>query len=102
MNKQDLMAKMLNMAVTGKNFVDKDLDNYIYASLSQPPIKIIDKNGSDDELDYTVECPNCGSHINYGEHTFMLSGHIYCDTKGCREKLCHILEGRYKNDTKDN
>lgn len=102
MNKQDLMAKMLNMAVTGKNFVDKDLDDYIYASLSQPPIKIIDKNDSDDELDYTVECPNCGSHINYGEHTFMLSGHIYCDTKGCREKLCYILEGRYKNDTNNN
>lgn len=90
-NKQKLMAKMLNMAVMGDKFEDKSLDDYIYASLSQPPIKIIDKNGSDDELDYTVECPNCGSYVNYGEHTYMLSGHIYCDTDGCREKLCKKL-----------
>ena len=89
--KQKLLAKWLNATLMGDKFEDKSLDDYIYASLTQPPIKIIDKNGSNDELDYTVECPNCGSHINYGEHTFMLSGHIYCDTKGCREKLCHIL-----------
>ena len=49
----------LNRAVTGNNFVDKNEDEYIYASLSQPPIKIVDKNGSDDRFDYTVECPNC-------------------------------------------
>ena len=91
MKNQDVVAKMLNMAVTGKHFVDKDLDNYIYASLSQPPIKIIDKNNSNDELDYTVECPNCGSHVNYGNDVFMLSGHIYCSCNGCREKLSHIL-----------
>lgn len=100
--RQKLAAKMLNMAVMGNKFENKSLDDYIYASLSQPPIKIIDKNGSDDEMDYTVECPNCGSHINYGEHTYMLSGHIYCDTKGCREKLCKDLEKRYKNDTNYN
>lgn len=91
MKKQDVVAKMLNMAVTGKHFVDKDLDNYIYASLSQPPIKIIDKNNSDNELDYTVECPNCGKYVNYGEDIFMLSGHIYCSNEGCREKLTYIL-----------
>ena len=82
---------MLNKAVMGNKFIDKDTNEYIYASLSQPPIKIIDKNGSNDELDYTVECPTCGTHVNYGKHTYMLSGHIYCDTKGCGEKLCHIL-----------
>ena len=91
MKKLDVVAKALNMAVTGNKFVDKDLNNYIYASLSQPPIKIIDKNNSDDELDYTVECPNCGKHVNYGNEMFMLSGHLYCNAKGCREKLCHIL-----------
>jgi len=92
MKKQDLIAKMINAAVTGSKFVDKDLDNYIYASLSQPPIKIIDKNNSDDELDYTVECPNCGKHVNYGNEIFMLSGHLYCINEGCREKLCNKLE----------
>ena len=84
-------AKLLNLMLTKEKFVDKNTDEYIYASLSQPPIKIIDKNGSNDELDYTVECPNCGSHVNYGEHTYMLSGHIYCDTKGCRESLIERL-----------
>ena len=84
-------AKLLNLIVTQENFVNKDTEKYLYASLSQPPIKIIDKNGSNDELDYTVECPNCGSHVNYGEHTYMLSGHIYCDTKGCRESLIERL-----------
>ena len=88
-------AKLLNLIVTQENFVNKDTEKYLYASLSQPPINIIDKNGSDDELDYTVECPNCGSHVNYGEHTYMLSGHIYCDTKGCRENLIERL-GKYE------
>ena len=83
----DYIAKSLNKAVTGKNFVDKDLDNYIYASLSQPPIKIIDKNDSNDELDYTVECPNCGCYVNYGYQIFMRSGYLYCNNVGCLEKL---------------
>lgn len=91
MLKQQLMAKMLNASITENNFEDKSLDEYIYASLSQPPIKIINKNNSNDELDYTVECPNCGSHVNYGEQTFMLSGHIYCSNDGCREKLCKLI-----------
>lgn len=91
MKKQQLLAKMINASITENKFVDESLEEYIYASLSQPPIKIIDKNGSDDELDYTVECPNCGSHVNYGEQIFMISGHIYCSNNGCREKLCKIL-----------
>ena len=88
-------AKLLSLIVTQENFVNKDTEKYLYASLSQPPIKIINKNGSNSELDYTVECPNCGSHVNYGEHIYMLSGHIYCDTKGCRESLIERL-GKYE------
>lgn len=93
MNK-DLLAKVLNYKVTGNKFENKDTNEYIYASLSQPPIKIIDKNGSNDELDYTVECPNCGNYVNYGNEIFMLSGHIYCSNNGCREKL--VKELRYE------
>lgn len=84
-------AKLLNAMLTGKKFVNKDTDNYIYASLSQPPIKIIDKNDSDYDLDYTVECPNCGCYVNYGHQIFMRSGHIYCNNKGCLEKLEQTL-----------
>lgn len=86
MNEQ---AKILNALITGKNFVDKDTDNYIYASLSQPPIKIINKNNSNDELDYTVECPSCGRYVNYGNEIFMVSGHIYCNNDDCRKKVYH-------------
>ena len=57
---QNMMAKILNASVTGRHFVNEDINNFIYASLSQPPIKIIDKCSSDDEMDYIVECPNCG------------------------------------------
>lgn len=91
MNRVDLVAKMINATITGENFVDRSLDEYIYASLSQPPIKIIDKNNSDDELDYTVECPNCHRHVNYGNNIYMLSGHIYCDGDGCEQKLRHTI-----------
>lgn len=84
---ESCIAKALNHSVTQNKFVDADLNNYIYASLSQPPIKIIDKCDSDDEMDYIVECPNCGSHIKYGTSIFMISGHIYCDTDGCRKSL---------------
>lgn len=79
--------KLLNRAVTGNKFVDENENEYIYASLSQPPIKIIDKNDSDDELDYTVECPNCHRHVNYGEEIFMVSGHIYCSNENCRDEV---------------
>ena len=80
-------GKFLNMFVTGDKFENRSTDEYIYASLSQPPIKIISKNNSEDELDYTVECPNCGSHVIYGTETFMLSGHIYCSNKGDRKSV---------------
>lgn len=84
-----LQGAALNQMVTGQKF--KNPDEWLYSSLSQPPIKVIDKNGSDDELDWTVECPNCGAHKNYGEHIFMNSGHNYCDADGCREKLMRKL-----------
>lgn len=87
MKDMNVIAKLINANLTGKKFVDKPVNEYLYASLTQPPIKIIDRCGSDDELDYIVECPNCGSHINYGKNTYMLNGHIYCDTGDCREKL---------------
>ena len=84
---ENVFAKILNAAVTGDKFVNKDVNEYIYASLSQPPIKIIDKCNSEDEMDFIVECPNCKNHVKYGTSTFMISGHIYCDSKGCRKKL---------------
>lgn len=92
MLKEQINAKIINMAVTGKKFVNKDIDEYIYASLSQPPIKIIDKCNSDDELDYIVECPVCKSHVKYGTSIFMLGGYLYCDVDNCREKLLESNE----------
>lgn len=91
MKKEQYYAKCLNATVMGQKFENKDLDEYLYASLSQPPIKIIDKCGSNDELDYIVECPTCGSHVNYGNSIFMLNGHLYCAKEGCREKLNYLL-----------
>ena len=90
--KRKNVAKILNFMITRDKFVNEDEDKYIYASLSQPPIKIIDKNNSDDELDFTVECPNCHRHINYGTEVFMVSGHIYCSGENCREEVCEKLE----------
>lgn len=58
-SKDAIVAKELNAFITGFSFVDKSLEDHIYASLSQPPIRIINKNGSDNEMDFTVECPNC-------------------------------------------
>lgn len=85
-------AKMLNKMVMRENFVDKDTNEYIYASMSQPPVKIIDKNGSDNELDFTVECPTCGSHVNFGKNMRMISGHIYCDSsESCQNTVYHEL-----------
>lgn len=80
-------AKMINAMLTGDKFVNKSENDYIYASLTQPPIKIVDKCGSEDELDYIVECPNCKSHICYGTDIFMTGGYIYCSTKGCKEEV---------------
>ena len=98
MIKEQIVAKAMNKMIMGKDHFDGDIDNYIYASLTQPPIKIIDKNDSDDELNYTVECPNCGSYVNYGYQIFMRSGHIYCNNKGCLEKLEDSMneKGNYK------
>ena len=76
----------------------KDLDNYIYASLRQPPIKILDKRNSNDELDFIVECPNCHSAVCYGTDIFMYSGHIYCSNKGCREEVVSKYEEAKKNE----
>lgn len=90
------VAKFINKEVMGSEFVDKDLDKYIYASLTQPPIKILNKNGSNDEMDFTVECPNCHNAVRYGDSTYMLNGYIYCNTKGCREYLTAKLGIRYE------
>jgi endogenous inhibitor of DNA gyrase (YacG/DUF329 family) len=91
MIKDRVIGKCLNAMTMGKDFVNKNLDEYLYASLSQPPIKIIDKNGSNDELDYTVECPNCHKHVNYGTGIYMLNGYLYC-SKECRERLLNENE----------
>lgn len=90
------VAKFINKKVMGSEFVDKDLDKYIYASLSQPPIKILNKNDSNDEMDFTVECPNCHNAVRYGDSIYMLDGYIYCNTKGCREYLMAKLGIRYE------
>ena len=79
--------KELNKIVTENEFIDKDENNYIYASLSQPPIKIIDKNNSNDIMDYTVECPNCHRYVNYGNEIFRVSGHLYCSDEHCRKEV---------------
>lgn len=92
MNKVErVLAKAMNINIRGAedeylgNY--KDPDEWLYASLSQPPIKVNEKHGSDDSLDWDVECPNCGAIVNYGKNTFMIGGRIYCSNKGCREKL---------------
>jgi hypothetical protein len=82
----NILSKQINKRVTGKKFVDEDINSYLYASLTQPPIRIISKNGSEDELDFTVQCPNCGKHVNYGKEMHMLNGFLYCDGH-CRKKL---------------
>lgn len=81
-----LISAALNQMVTGEKFHDPD-GMELYASMSQPPIKVIDKKDSDDEMGWTVKCPNCGAHKNYGQQIFMISGRIYCDADGCYEKL---------------
>lgn len=97
MSIDNVTAKLLNFCVTGDKFVNKNADDYIYASLSQSPIKILDKRGSDDELDYIVECPNCHSAVCYGTDTFMVAGHIYCSNGNCREEVIKKYEERRKN-----
>ena len=91
-------ARILNALVRRKIEIDKDTDNYLYASLSQPPIKILDKRNSNDELDYIVECPNCHSAVCYGTDTFMYSGYIYCSNDGCRDEVVKKYESRKNHD----
>lgn len=79
MSKKDRLAyKALNAMAMQEEFIDKD-DDYLYASITQPPLKVVDKNGSDDEFKWTVICPNCGRNVNFGNETKMRSGKIYCD-----------------------
>ena len=93
-------ARLLNILVR-KKIEDKDTDNYLYASLSQPPIKILDKRGSDDELDFIVECPNCHSAVCYGTDTFMFHGYIYCSNEGCRDEVVNNYKKKHiKGDDK--
>lgn len=77
----------LNKAVMKDEFVFEDPDDYIYASLSQPPIRVLDKHNTDDEFRWDVECPNCKRKVNYGKEIFMVSGHLYCSDKKCRDEV---------------
>lgn len=89
--KTRLLAQALNRMVTEKDFGHAP-DDYIYASLSKPPIKVIKKKG-DDEFDWDVECPNCHKVVNYGEHIFMEAGDIYCDSDGCYDAFKEAGKG---------
>ena len=80
------IAAAFNQMITGRKLHAPDKME-LYASISQPPTKVIDKYGTDDEMEWTVECPNCGAHKKYGTQVFMISGRIYCGAKDCMEKL---------------
>lgn len=92
--RERILFMSLNQKIRGK-VEDKNPNDYLYASLSQPPIEVVDKHNSDDELLWDVKCPNCGKIVNYGEETAMSSGHIYCFSDGCRESLMKKLKGKY-------
>ena len=90
-NVERRLMQALNNKVRGVNEAEEiDPNDYIYASLSQPPIKVIDKHNTNDEMEWDVECPNCGAVVNYGKEIFMNSGQLYCATDGCRENLLGI------------
>ena len=91
MKKDRAIYKLLNEIVSSSP-EDKDPNDYIYGSLTQPPLKVVNKHNIDDEMKWDVECPNCGQVVNYGEEIFMMSGHHYCIHKGCREKLTKNLK----------
>lgn len=61
-------SKALNKVVVGTDFQEENTNKYLYASLSQPPIKVIDTKNSDDEFEWIVECPNCKNHVCYGTY----------------------------------
>ena len=92
---EKIIKKHINKLVTADKFEDRDVSDYIYGSISQPPLKVVSKNDSDDELDYTVNCPTCGTLRIFGTELYMLSGYFYCDTVGCMEK-CKDKGGHYK------
>lgn len=50
--------------------------NLIYASLTQPPLEVIEDQ--DDLMEVIVRCPNCGQPTPFGL-TRMISGYIGCD-----------------------
>lgn len=77
----------LNCLVLQKNFKLLNPDDYIYASMSQPPIRVLDKHNTDDAFKWDVECPNCKRKVNYGHEIFMVSGHIYCSDDNCRKAV---------------
>lgn len=88
MSKQDRLKNMaLNAFVRHDKFKYADPDDYIFASLSQPPIRVLDKHGTDDEFKWTVECPNCKRAVIYGDEIFMVSGHLYCSDEKCKEQV---------------
>ena len=92
---REVIGKNINKLVTKDKFIDKPLEQYLYASLSQPPIKILDKRDSLDELDYIVECPNCHRAVCYGTDIFMIGGHLYCSNDSCREEVIARYNNRY-------
>lgn len=51
-------------------------DGVIFASLTQPPLEIIEDH--EDLMEVIVRCPNCGQPTPYGT-TRMISGYIGCD-----------------------
>lgn len=74
------IAKSMNLIVSQENFVDKNPDDFIYASLTQPPIKVLDKKDTDIELNWIVECPNCHMAVCYGNELISLPhGKLACD-----------------------
>ena len=89
--KDRLVNQILYMKVSGEAEV-KNPNDYIFSSLTNPPLKVVNRHGTDDEMEWDVECPNCNKIVNYGEGTAMVSGHVYCFTEGCRESLMKKLE----------
>lgn len=81
---EEIELKLLNKLVERENFIDLPTEDYFYASLSQPPIRIVNRMKSDDELDWIVECPNCHENTKFAD-TCMCHGKIYCDY--CRDKI---------------
>ena len=92
---REVIGKNINKLVTKDKFIDKPLEQYLYASLSQPPIRILDKKGSLDELNYIVECPNCHRAVCYGTDIFMIGGYLYCSNDSCREEVIARYNNRY-------